>query len=138
MRHVNLIVLFNRTRDSVLLCVRKKEPYRGLSNFVGGKVEPGETGPDAAYRELFEETGIGRDGVKLSHMLDYHFRVSDTLLGVYVGALRREVELVAEVNELYWCDATENFFDMSRFAGEGSMGHILELVKVYGDAVFAE
>ena len=38
--------------------VTEKEPYKGMYNFVGGKVEEGETNDEAAYRELFEETGI--------------------------------------------------------------------------------
>ena len=53
----NLIVVFDPTGKKVLLCKRIKEPYLGLYNFIGGHIENGETGSDAAYRELFEETG---------------------------------------------------------------------------------
>ena len=59
-QHMNCIVVFSREKDSVLFCRRKKEPYAGLFNFVGGKVEADESSEDAAYRELLEETGIGR------------------------------------------------------------------------------
>ena len=56
----NCIIVFNKTKDRALFCKRQKNPYRGLYNFVGGKVEPGEDSETAAYRELFEETGITR------------------------------------------------------------------------------
>ena len=54
MRKLNLIVVFSMNLDKVLFCIRAKEPYKGLYNFVGGKVEEGETNDDTAYRELFE------------------------------------------------------------------------------------
>ena len=47
---MNCIVVFNREKDKVLFCKRKKEPFKGRLNFVGGKVEPGETSEAAAYR----------------------------------------------------------------------------------------
>ena len=50
MRKLNLIVVFNTDLEKVLFCIRAKEPYKGLYNFVGGKVENGETNDDAAYR----------------------------------------------------------------------------------------
>ena len=58
MKGYNIIAVFNETADQWLMCKRKKNPYKGLSNLVGGKIEPGEEGLAAAYRELWEETGI--------------------------------------------------------------------------------
>ena len=58
MRKFNLIVVFNEDLTKTLFCIRAKEPYKGLYNFVGGKVERNESNDDAAYRELYEETGI--------------------------------------------------------------------------------
>ena len=55
---MNCIVVFNKDKDKVLLKKKKKEPFKGRLNFVGGKVEPGETSEEAAYRELQEETGL--------------------------------------------------------------------------------
>ena len=51
MRKLNLIVVFNNDLEKVLFCIRAKEPYKGLYNFVGGKVEDNETNEEAAYRE---------------------------------------------------------------------------------------
>ena len=50
MRKLNLIVVFNENLNKVLFCIRSKEPYKGLYNFVGWKVEENETNEKAAYR----------------------------------------------------------------------------------------
>ena len=43
MKKLNLIVVFNNNLEKVLFCIRAKEPYKGLYNFVGGKVEEDES-----------------------------------------------------------------------------------------------
>ena len=48
MKGYNVIVVFNKDADKMLMCKRVKDPYKGLSNFVGGKIEQGENGYDAA------------------------------------------------------------------------------------------
>ena len=40
---VNLVIVFNKNRDKVLMCQRRKDPYKGKLNFVGGKVQKGES-----------------------------------------------------------------------------------------------
>ncbi len=60
MQGLNVIWVYNRDASRVLMCKRHKEPYLGLYNLVGGKIEPGEDGLAAAYRELKEESGITR------------------------------------------------------------------------------
>ena len=59
----NAVAVFSPDGKSVLMCERKADPYKGLKNFVGGKIEPGESGEKAAYRELFEETGIASEQI---------------------------------------------------------------------------
>jgi 8-oxo-dGTP diphosphatase len=47
------------TGERLMICQRPAEKARGLLwEFVGGKVEPGETGPEALIRECREELGI--------------------------------------------------------------------------------
>jgi len=70
MRKLNLIVVFNENLEKALFCIRAKQPYKGLYNFVGGKVEKGESNEEAAYRELFEETGISRKDIELDYFMD--------------------------------------------------------------------
>ena len=42
----------------LLLVRRGTEPGRGQWSVPGGRVEPGESGPQAAVREVLEETGL--------------------------------------------------------------------------------
>ncbi|MFC6171720.1 NUDIX hydrolase [Loigolactobacillus jiayinensis] len=45
-------------QDQLLVLNRRKPPYPGQWNGIGGKLETGETPENAARREIFEETGI--------------------------------------------------------------------------------
>ncbi len=60
MKGYNIIAVYSADQKTLLMCRRFHDPYMGLLNFVGGKIEPDEDGMDAAYRELWEETGITR------------------------------------------------------------------------------
>ena len=104
MRKLNLIVVFNKNLDKSLFCIRTKEPYKGLYNFVGGKVENDESNDDAAYRELFEETGISYKDIQLDHFMDLNYFKYENNLQVYYGILNHEVNLVEEKNKLEWVD----------------------------------
>lgn len=125
MREVNIIVVYNEAADRLLMCRRRKDPYKGLSNFVGGKIEPGEDGMHAAYRELEEETGITQEDIALSHFMDLTYYLENCRLEVYVGKLNKQVEVFGEENDLYWSDLDCDFFDAAKYAGEGNIGHIL-------------
>lgn len=128
MKKLNLIIMFNENEDKVLMCKRAKDPYKGLYNLVGGKLENGENELAGAYRELQEETGITTDDTILYHMMDYKYYIEDTELQVFIGKLNKEKELVEELNKLEWLDKSENFFDSSKFAGNGNIGHMIEEV----------
>ena len=96
MRKLNLIVVFDKSLNKVLFCIRAKEPYKGLYNFVGGKVEENESNDDVAYRELFEETGISRNDIKLDYFMDSNYFKYEKNIQVYYGILEHEVNLVEE------------------------------------------
>jgi len=131
-------MIYNSEMSRLLMCKRSKNPYKGLSNLVGGKIEPGETGIMAAYRELQEETGITDQDVVLHHLMDFVYHVHGCYLEVYVGKLRRDVQVSGNEHELYWADLDQNFFDLSRFAGEGNIGHMIEQVNLVRDKLFSE
>lgn len=131
MKKLNVIIVYNKEENKILMCKRAKEPYKGKYNLVGGKVEQGENEMNAAYRELQEETGITKEDIELTHLMNFQYKMSDIELEVYVGKLNKEVELQEEVNKLLWINKEENFFDMEKYAGEGNIGHMIEQVECY-------
>lgn len=131
MKKYNLIVVFNKDLKETLFCIRAKEPYKGLYNFVGGKVEEGETDERAAYRELYEETGISDKDIKLDHFMDLNYFKYENNLQVFYGVLKREVKLVEEKNKLEWVVINEKLLDNSKFAGNYNIPHIIKQIQVY-------
>ena len=131
MRKLNLIVVFNKSLNKVLFCIRAKEPYKGLYNFVGGKVEDDESNDDAAYRELFEETGISNNDIELDHFMDLNYFKYENNIQVYYGVLEHEVNLVEEKNKLEWVLINEELLDDNKFAGNYNIPHIIKQIKVY-------
>ncbi len=136
MKKLNVILVYNKDEDKILMCKREKEPYIGKFNLVGGKVEKNETKLHAAYRELQEETGITKNDIKLTNLMNFQYELSDMELEVYVGKLNKEVNLVEEINKLYWMSKEENFFDESKFAGEGNIAHMVKQAELYKDKLF--
>jgi len=129
----NVIWVFNADSSKVLMCKRHKEPYLGLYNLVGGKIEDGEDGLSAAYRELEEETGIVPSMLvgELHHLMNFtYFANANVSVEVYAGKLSGEALVCGDEKELVWMDADSNFFDMKHFAGEGNIGHIYEIIKM--------
>ena len=51
MKKLNVILVFDKNENKILMCKREKEPYKGKFNLVGGKVEKNEEEIYAAYRE---------------------------------------------------------------------------------------
>ena len=101
MKKLNVIIVYNKDEDKILMCKRAKEPYKGKFNLVGGKVEENENELCAAYRELEEETGITNKDIKLTNMMNFEYKMQDMCLEVYTGKLNKDVSLVEEVNKLY-------------------------------------
>ena len=131
MQGYNLIAVFSRDKSKMLMCKRLKDPYNGLFNMVGGKIELGEGSENAAYRELFEETGITREQIRLTHLMDFTYYLDNCYVEVYVGRLNCEVTVKGDENTLLWSDFGHNFFVMNEYAGEGNIGHIMEHIKLF-------
>ena len=111
MKKLNVIIVYNKEENKILMCKREKEPYKGKFNLVGGKVEQNEDELHAAYRELREETGITDKDITLTHIMNFQYKMQDMELEVYAGKLNKNVDLIEELNKLYWIDKNENFFD---------------------------
>ncbi|MBR3881857.1 MAG: NUDIX domain-containing protein [Clostridia bacterium] len=136
MKKLNVIIVYNKEENKILMCKREKEPYKGKYNLVGGKLEENEDSLEGAYRELEEETGITKDDTILTYLMNFEYKLLDMQLQVFVGKLNKEKTLVEEVNKLYWMDLNENFFDEEKFAGEGNIGHMLCQVNINKKQIF--
>ncbi len=130
MKKYNVIVVFDKNMEKTLMCKRTKEPYMGMYNLVGGKIEKDNDGLNEAYRELYEETNISDKDISLEHFMNIEYIVFDKMIEVYYGVLNKDVMLIEEVNKLEWVNIDDNFFDMNRYAGEGNIGHIIEEIKI--------
>ena len=42
MKKLNIVLVYNKEENKILMCKREKEPYKGMLNLVGGKVEKNE------------------------------------------------------------------------------------------------
>ncbi|WP_295154218.1 NUDIX hydrolase [uncultured Ruminococcus sp.] len=127
----NCIIVLAPQGDRWLMCKRRKDPYKGLYNLVGGKIEQGEDGETAAYRELFEETSLSRDKIKLERLMTFDYPMDGCYVEVWAGQLKEYTEVSGDENELVWLPLTEDFFDMKKYAGEGNIGHMLEILKLH-------
>lgn len=130
MKEVNLVIVFNMDCTKVLMCERKKDPYKGQLNFVGGKKTEHETDLEAAYRELYEETNISNEDIVLHPLYKTIYYQDDLELMIYVGVLDHEVNLIEELNPLIWIDSRTDFFD-SRFAGNGNIAHMMANISYH-------
>jgi len=130
MKKMNVIVVFDKNLQKTLMCKRTKEPYMGMYNLVGGKIEKENDGLNEAYRELSEETNIQKSDVDLVYFMNLSYIKWNKELEVYYGMLNKDVTLIEEVNKLEWVDINDNFFDMNKYAGEGNIGHIIEEIKI--------
>lgn len=138
MQGYNVLMIYNKSMDKLLMCERLKNPYKGLSNLVGGKIEDGEKGIDAAYRELLEETNISKMDITLHHLMDFKYYLQDCYVEVYVGKLKMDVLVSGDENILYWSNLDNNFFNISLYAGEGNIGHMIEQVNFVKERLFSD
>ena len=67
--------------------------------------------------------------------MNFQYKMQDMELEVYAGKLNKNVDLIEELNKLYWIDKNENFFDLEKYAGEGNIGHMVQQVEIYKDKV---
>lgn len=130
MKKYNVIVVFDKGIKKTLMCKWTKEPYRGMLDLVGGKIEKENDGLNEVYCELKEETNIINSDISLVHFMNIEYITFNKSLEVYYGILNKDVDLIEEVNELEWVDIEDDFFNTDKYAGEGNIGHIIEEIKI--------
>ena len=66
--------------------------------------------------------------------MDFTYLYDGFLLEIWTGRLKEDVPLVEEKNPLLWVGVEENreaFFDGTRFAGDGNIGHIINKILIH-------
>ncbi|MDR2462113.1 MAG: NUDIX domain-containing protein [Mycoplasmataceae bacterium] len=114
-----LILIIDKKKENILMCVRNKEPFKGLYNGLGGKIEKGESVLLSAYRELFEESGISKKDTKLTQYCEIKWK-NDKVV-VFFGKLNKQVKLIEEVNKLVWLNIKKTDVSSEKFAGNGNL-----------------
>ncbi len=95
-------------KDRFLICQRPENKARGLLwEFVGGKLEPGETGEEALARECMEELGVTvtAEGVFCDVMHEYPDITVH--LTVYLARIENGEPRLLEHNDIKWITPDE-------------------------------
>lgn len=150
MKEYTLIVARD-PQGEYLFCKRRKMPWKGLYNFLGGKLEEGETPLQCAVREFREESNyeIPESQFKLISKLEYFYKdgvqctIDDGIvLWVYAIDLTDfQSEMITWLppigieNPIQWLSL--QYYDTHReeFAGEGNIGMLIryyERVRLIG------
>ncbi|WP_159650053.1 NUDIX hydrolase [Erysipelothrix aquatica] len=130
-KQVNVVIVFNTDETDVLMCLRMKNPYLGLYNFLGGKKETQETDLEGAYRELYEESGISKNNIELKPLFTTQYHQDGIELQVFYGTLQdMTITLVPEKHPLHWIPIIgTDFADETKFAGQGNIKHMIEIIR---------
>jgi 8-oxo-dGTP diphosphatase len=99
--------------EHVLLIKRKNEPFKGMWAFPGGFVDEGEDLPNAAARELLEETSVAINPERLTQFKTYGKPGRDprfhTVSVVYAVHVNKKPEAIAadDAAEVAWFSLTK-------------------------------
>lgn len=94
-----------RHEEEYLIVRRSAETeHSGYWEFVGGKVEKGETVTEAALRELYEEAGLEGEIEKLGEKYTSRSNSDILLAPVLIEAYSRDVSLSREHDDYDWID----------------------------------
>lgn len=122
MTHV--VAALIRDGDRFMICQRPEYKTRGLLwEFVGGKVEPGETGPEALIRECREELDVTVDVGDVYAELVHEYPDMTILLTLYNAVIskgepraleHRDIRFIlpSEIGAYEFCPADEEILSM--------------------------
>ena len=97
-----------RKDDTFLICQRPEQKARGLLwEFVGGKLEPGETGEEALIRECREELGIYVKPEGIFCQVVHKYPDITIRLSVYNARIAEGTPQLLEHKDLKWITPKE-------------------------------
>lgn len=97
-----------RDGERFLICQRPPHKARGLLwEFVGGKIEPGESGPEALKRECREELGIEVHVGEVYGEVLHHYADLTVHLTLYCASIVSGVPQLLEHNDLRFIRPSE-------------------------------
>ena len=109
----SFVLCINKNRE-VLLQIRKKQPYLGIINIPGGKVQFGESTYDAGIRELYEESKLTAHSLKLKLIDEVRTYHTDENIFAHIIAytyvchdFNGELELENQEGEMKWFSLEE-------------------------------
>ena len=86
----------------------------------------------AAVASLFPAVALGQTAPEQQTEESPPVVVTATRVAQPLTDVLADVTLIDEQHPLEWLSADENFFDWTKYAGEGNIGHMVEQVKIYG------
>jgi 8-oxo-dGTP pyrophosphatase MutT (NUDIX family) len=106
----NVIFLLDKTPPTKIVLLKRASTKSFAPNYytgVGGKIEPGETPLESAYRELKEETGI--DNFKLKQFAKVQIFNQNYSLYYFWGEYDQTILPKSEDGTLEWTSVKEIF-----------------------------
>ena len=97
-----------RDRDRFLICQRPAHKARGLLwEFVGGKVEPGESKEQALVRECREELAVTISAGEVFMEIDHDYPDLNVHLTLFNAAICEGTPQMLEHNDIRWITVEE-------------------------------
>ncbi|MCI6659185.1 MAG: (deoxy)nucleoside triphosphate pyrophosphohydrolase [Faecalibacterium sp.] len=108
MQTAEVVAALVKNGDKFLICQRPKNKARGLLwEFVGGKVENGETEAEALKRELREELDVSIETVRLFERVRHEYPDLTVYLSVYEARIVSGEPKMLEHNDIKWISSRE-------------------------------
>jgi len=105
---IEVVAALIRDQDRFLACQRPADKARGLLwEFVGGKVESGETGPEALVRECREELGVTLSVGDAVMDVTHDYPDLTVHLTLYSAVIAEGTPKKIEHNDIRWITAEE-------------------------------